>query len=262
MCSNFLTFENLFSEDAPGQMVRTAFGDGNIVDMKGNQSSTLRYTIEYAFGTGHIRPSSIIHALPSTNSTQFARRNGYMEFVEKPPESSMGEEPKILDKNIHLMFGTEKTYVFFRIYCLLVSILSELKALMKKNENTHDTNMSSTSPVSEMSSLTTKEIVSSRFMKKMNLSDCSGYSGVMTILKECLSGKIDLRTYETMSRYLSPELVYKLAALPRLIEKCSDALMKLAKEDLCLSLFDFSQLKHMVSACINFTKDFKIWMRF
>jgi len=38
-------------------------------------------------------------------------------------------------------------------------------------------------------------------------------------------------------------MVFKFAALPRLIEKCAEMMVKVAKEDACLALHDLSQLR-------------------
>ena len=217
--------------------------------MKGNQSTTYRYTIKYPFGTGYIRPSGIIHSLPSNNKAQFARRGGFMEFIERRAEELDGSRAKICDKNIRLMFGTEKIYLFLRMYSLLVSILSEVRdslPLYKAKGCDEATKiqmtMSGILPDTKM-----KDNSSSRSWKRrFNWSEYEGYNGVVTALQDCLSGRMDLKTFESICRSITEDKVFKLASLPRLIEKCSDILMKVAKEDLCLSLFDLSQLTPLV----------------
>ena len=74
-----------------------------------------------------------------------------------------------------------------------------------------------------------------------------GYCGVVTTLKDCVKRFLDFKTFETYCRTMSKEKVHELAALPRLMEKCADALVKASREDMALSLFDLSQMKHMVS---------------
>lgn len=226
---------------APGQRVRTAFGDGQIISMiEGNHNASLRYKVKLPAGTGYVRPSAVIHILPSTSKAQYARSGGFMEFVERPEDR---KDAKTLDKRCHLIFGTEKIYIFMRLYCLLVTLLSEMKghltdlaAAFERKENAGD-------PTSlGMSAIRRQKKDEGVKEKKVGY---PGYRGLIAALQDYIRGEIDAKHYESCCRTLTKEKVYLLAAIPRLVEKCAEALVKVAKEDVVLNLFDFAQLKHM-----------------
>eukprot|EP00957_Ditylum_brightwellii_P139840 10655543-Ditylum_brightwellii.AAC.1 len=66
--------------------------------IEGNPSSTLRYKVKLPYGAAYLRPSAIIHILPSTSKAQYARSGGFMEFVEHPEEKMDGRQSRTLDK--------------------------------------------------------------------------------------------------------------------------------------------------------------------
>lgn len=258
---------------APGQRVRTAFGDGQIISMiEGNHNAALRYKVKLPFGTSYVRPSAVIHLLPSTTKAQYARSGGFMEFVERPDDRMDGNEVKLLDKNCHLVFGTEKMYVFMRLYCLLVRLLSESKSHLKNlgpvHENTrhlvHDSQSLGIGSIHRMEGVDPfrtsgfpKGALSGASDKKhINL----GYRNLKDALKQYIRGDIDAKMYESSCRTLTKGKVFQLAAIPKLLEKCADAMVKVAREDVALTLFDYSQLKHMDpvllrSQCLGITSD-------
>lgn len=241
---------------APGQRVRTAFGDGPILSLiEGNHSASFRYKVKLPYGVGFVRPSAVIHVLPSTSKAQYARTGGFMEFVEHREEPSEGPEKKTIDKNYHLVFGTEKIYLFVRLYCLLVSLLCDARDNLVQEERNSVENGRNDSLV--WSSRNVEEI-SNDLGKRKRL--YRGYRGLVAALKDYINGDIDSKVFETCCRSLAADKVYLLAAIPRLVEKCAEALVKVAREDVLLALYDFSQLKHMDplllrSQCFSVTSD-------
>ena len=106
-----------------------------------------------------------------------------------------------LHKQHQVIFATEKIYIFLRLYSLLILILSEAK---------------------------------------LALEDTKTYHQILALLKSYKLEEISFKVYEMKCRTLSPSLVCKLAALPRLVEKCCDFFYKLVKEDVLLRLYDLS----------------------
>mmetsp|Transcript_16739 Transcript_16739/g.23631 ORF Transcript_16739/g.23631 Transcript_16739/m.23631 type:complete len:1356 (-) Transcript_16739:98-4165(-) len=196
---------------APGQSVRTAFGDGKIVSViEGNPAAALRYKIRLPFGIAYVRPSGIIHGLSSTDKTGFVRSGDKMESMDVPEES----EAKKLAQSCEILFATEHMYVFMRLYCLLVSILSDTRDDIHQLEQ----------------KLGRKEF---------------NYAGVVTSLHQLISRDIESKAYESYCRKATKGKVYQVAALPKLVKACADALMKVARENKVLSCYDISQLKEM-----------------
>jgi len=247
---------------APGQRVRTAFGDGHIISMiEGNPSSTLRYKVKLPYGAAYLRPSAIIHILPSTSKAQYARSGGFMEFVEHPEEKMDGRQSRTLDKSCHLLFGTEKTYIFMRLYYYLVTFFADAKehlyakALGLSNngrkQEIYDTNYHHNPGLNSIlkpgkSNVDNGTDLKGDFISKnQKQKTYAGYRGLVAALLDYICGDIDYKTYETSCRHLTKEKVSQLAALPKLVEKCAESLVKVAREDIILSLFDLSQLKHM-----------------
>ncbi len=207
-------------------MVKTAFGNGRILSLtEAGSTAGARYKVELPFGTGHIRPSSIVHHLPPSEKVQYARIGGFMELIEAADEPMDGEQVKRLEPSCRLVFGTEKVYIFMRLYCAILALFDSIKQNISNVER------------SDM------DIDEGKGKEKSTF----GYRGFISTLKDYINEDIQFKTYELKCRSLTKQKPYELSAVPRLIEKCADALVKVAKEDKLLGLFDFHQLKHMVS---------------
>jgi hypothetical protein len=86
------------------------------------------------------------------------------------------------------------------------------------------------------------------------------YSGMVSALRKVISKKMDVKDFESLGRKVSEEKVPEMAALPKLIERCTDALLKVAKEDALLHLYDFCQNQEVDpvavrSRCLGFATD-------
>ncbi len=202
----------LFDLVAPGQKIRTVYGDGTITAiLEGSTHVGFRYKVQMTHGAiAYIRPNAIVHLLPTDVGPYYARNTrangGFMEFVDLP-ESSTSNPAKLSKNACQLLFGTDKMYVWLRLYSLLVKLL-------------------------DISFQTDKKKV----------------SDIQQALMEYIKNeKVDSKTFETTCRSISSTNVHELAVLPRLLEKCTDAWMKVAKEDVLLPLYDFSQIQHLVS---------------
>jgi len=160
------------------------------------------------------------------------RRNGIMERASLLEESEEG-----VDKRCELMFGTERVYSLMRVYSYLVYVLSNTQSLLLSEEGqqkeTQITNGIGTS--FEKTDTNGKASIATH-----------DYPGLISALKKLIAGEVDIQAYESFCRKTAKDKVYQLIALPRLIERCAEALVKVAKEDKVLPLYDHAQLKIMV----------------
>jgi hypothetical protein len=122
----------------------------------------------------------------------------------------------------------------------LVSLLQSGKDHLEKVSNSSDNQNGDGSTPMEIDSDETRQIHDSKQKTPLFLS-------LISNLKEYINEDIEFKSYEMSCRTMCKEHVHELAALPRLVEKCADALVKVAREDVLLSLYDYSQIKDMVS---------------
>lgn len=202
-------------------MVRTAFGDGCLLAVvESSTDASLRYKVQLPFGVAYVRPSSIAHHLPS--DMECVRHNGFMDVLNPPNESSDAQKVKTLPSTCECMFGTEKLYLFMRLYCALVALLGKVKKHL--NEKWLDV------------PYFTKN-------KRKTSTAKNYYSRMVASLQDYLNEDIVFKKFELNCRDMTKDRVYEMSALPRLVEKCADALVKVSREDTALALFDLSQLK-------------------
>ena len=202
-------------------MVKTAFGDGCVLgSIEAGPDASYRYKVKLPFGVGYIRPSSIAHHLPSDMAC--VRQSGFMDVLNLPDESLDKGRVKLLNSSCHCVFGTEKLYLFMRLYCTLIALLEKVKNNL--NEKWLDV------------PYYTKN-------KRKTSTAKNYYNRMVASLKEYINEDIEFKRYEIICREMTKEKVYEMSALPRLIEKCADALVKVSREDKALVLFDFSRLK-------------------
>lgn len=202
-------------------MVRTAFGDGCLLAIvESDAEGSLRYKVQLPFGVGYIKPSSIAHHLSS--DMECVRHGGYMDVLNPQVEPSDPSRVKTLSPTCQCIFGTEKLYIFMRLYCALIALLGKVKNHL--NEKWLDV------------PYFTKN-------KRKTSSAKNYYNRMITNLKDYLNEDIVFKKFELSCREMTKERVYEMSALPRIVEKCADALVKVSREDVSLSLFDFSRLK-------------------
>jgi hypothetical protein len=210
-------------------MVRTAFGDGCILAMvEAGPTALLRYKVQLPFGVGYIRPSSIANHL--TSDMECVRRGGFMDVINPSDESTDAARVKTLNSSCQCVFGTEKLYIFMRLYCSLIALLEEVRKHL--NEKWLD------------APYNTKN-------KRKTSTAKNFYNRMVSSLKDYINEDIEFKRFEIICREMTKEKayemtkekVYEMSALPRLIEKCADALVKVCREDTALSLYDLSHLK-------------------
>ncbi len=183
---------------------------------EGTSSSAPHYDVDLPFGRGHVRPSSIVHH--NATEVQYAREGGFMELVKNSDDLMNGNTKREIPVSTKLVFGTEKGYVFMRLYCALLSLFGSAKDIMEP------------------------EVVDGMDVDGV---PPNRYHSFLSNLKDYINEDIQFKAYELRCRGLTAEKCYELSAIPRLIEKCADALVKVAREDKLLALFDFYRLKTM-----------------
>jgi paired amphipathic helix protein Sin3a len=217
---------------SPGQTVRTCYGDGVIISkIEPNFNGGLRYKVDLAYGIGYLRPSAVVHVLPATDPSQgMTRRNGVMTKVPSMKQPGGG-----VDKRCQLMFGTERIYMLMRIYSYLVYVLSNTQLFLLSDEG----QLKETQTTSGIGSTFEKTDSSEKSLARHD------YAGLISVLNKLIAGEIDIQAYESFCRKTAKDRVYQLIALPRLIERCAEALATVAKEGKVLALYDLAQLKIM-----------------
>lgn len=220
--------------DASGQKVRTAFGDGTIMSyVEGNPSVGCRYKVKLPFGVASLRPSVIMHSLPQPDGGIMVRRDGAMSKDENPADAGEGIFAEKLDKKFELMFATENVYIFMRMYCLLVSLLTNTRKYLEVSPTSKDPAESYFKPMAED-------------QPELSHSSSLDFAGVISMLESVICRDVEYKEYEAYCRKVSKDKVYQMAVLPKLIDKCTDALLFVAKEDVLLHLYDYCLHREMV----------------
>lgn len=196
-----------------------------------------RYRVKLPFGVASVRPSGIMHSLPQPDGSMMVRRNGVMGKDENPAGTGEGLFAEKLNKKFELMFATESVYVFMRLYCLLVSLLTDIREHVK-------TLGPGTDPAD--SYFIPKPIQDEKDERRKAPPPKADFSGVVSMLGRVLARKVDAKEYETYCRKVCRSKVHQMVALPKLVDKCTDALLNVVKEGALLPLFDYCLHREMV----------------
>lgn len=205
-----------------GQVVVTAFGTGEIISIvEASQHAGMRYKIALPFGIGFIRPEAILHIAPGVGN--FVRSNNRMQATE----ISGKDRGARLDPKFSLLFGNQQAYAFFRCYCLLVEILADSKKHFELDE-TSDTNRAKPAGRSWLRP------------SKTEAKKSAHYATMISTLRKVLSKGASALDFERVCRTAAMDRVAQRAILPKLVEKCSDLLCKLAKDQSIFTLHDYT----------------------
>jgi hypothetical protein len=187
----------------PGQRVRTAVGDGQIVSVA-KSSDSVRYLVRFTFGVGYVRPTAIAHLLPATGS-------------DMDTDGDNADTSQLMSDDIQVLFATERIYVFVRLYILLLTMLYQAKSIADAKKAATNTAGDGTGK--------------------------SGFSTVMQALTDFFQGKIGAKDLESKCRNIVGQDVYNFVVIPSLVESCAESLIKVANEDCLDGLYHCSQLK-------------------
>jgi len=189
----------------PGQRVRTVVGDGQIVSVI-KTPELFRYLVKFSFGVGYVNASAVAHLLPNSD----------MDTDVNVKDATS----KLMTDDIQVLFGTERIYLFVRLYILLVTMLYQANNIIDKKNALAD------NPTANYE-----------------------YHKIITSLKDLIQGKIDMKDFEAGCRKNLGEDVYNFVAIPLLVESCAEALIKVTREDCLGNLYHCSQLKLKVCVC-------------
>jgi histone deacetylase complex regulatory component SIN3 len=179
----------------PGRKVRTSVGVGHILSLADHN----RYLVKFSFGVGYVVRSAVVHVFDENNAD-----------MDTGAEDNATDVTQLMSDNIQILFGTEKMYLFMRLYILLVTMLYQAKSIADS--------------------------------KGVDI-----FTELVSFLKELLQGKMTPKAFEDYCIKTFVNDAYNFVAIPPLVEKLADALVKMVKEDCLESLYQCSQLKLKVS---------------
>jgi hypothetical protein len=214
--------------------------------MEGNPSMACRYRVRLPFGVASVRPSSILHAVGQADGGVMVRRDGLMSRDEATPATGGDIHKDKLDANFQLMFATESVYVFMRLYCLLVSLLTDTREYLKvfpPGQDPADARYVPT-PMKEERDTTPQP--------------GADFSGVVSMLEKVVCRTVEAIDFESYCRRVSKEKVHQMAVLPKLIDKCTDALLNVIKENVLLHIFDYCLSRELVRCLLLRNSVFRI----
>lgn len=240
--------KHVINSDAVGQPVRTIYGDGTILAfIEEEKDFEPRYRVKFPFGIGFISPSAIAYGLPPNPSDKFyyVRDDNVPLEMEKIKLEEKGENPIQLDTKFKLLFGTDKIYFFLRVYIGLVTLLDEIETYLRENPTTNDARKSYYNPMRSADE------------KKSAKLD---FPTMISNLQDVIAKKQSMKDFESYCRRLSPVIVHKMAALPKVVEECARLMRSISEEDKLLHLNDLCQHPHRVSFhffCLDVLPEFK-----
>ncbi|CAJ1934324.1 unnamed protein product [Cylindrotheca closterium] len=229
---SFLGTMLVVAQYAVGQPVRTVYGDGTILSfIEEEKDLGPRYRVKFPFGIGFVSPSSIAYGLPpnASESYYYVRDDNVPLEMEKVKIEEKTLSPIQLEDKFKLLFGTESIYLFLRLYIGLVSLLDEIESYLRANPATGDARKSYYNPMRSADE------------KKATKLD---FSTMILNLQSVVAKKQSLKDFESYCRRLSPQIVHKMAALPKIVEQCAYYMRLVATEDKLLHLNDLCQHPH------------------
>jgi hypothetical protein len=208
----------------------TALGEGTIQAFLDTKEGP-RYRVKLAFGSAILQPYAILHNVDAKDGTRYVRRDDEMiKETDSVMDEESGGDAIVVDKKFKLLFGSDSIYLFLRLYSFLVSLLDEIQEYLRSNPTVVDQTLSYYNPIKSGSGDDKPKVE-----KKLD------FAAVMIKLREVIGKNLTLKEFETFCRRVNRNIVHKMAALPRLIEKCGDMLIKVSEEDLLPRLFDICQ---------------------
>jgi hypothetical protein len=181
------------------------FGDGQILSVADRPS--LRYLVKFSFGVGYVHPDAIYCAIPLIVPLITSASDADMDMSTE----DVAYANHLMSDDIQVLFGTEKIYLFMRLYVLLVTMLYQAKDIADR--------------------------------KGAGADESGPFVGVVSSLKELLRGKIGSKAFQEDCTKNMDNDVYIFVAIPPLVEKCAAALVNMAKEGYLEDLYQCSQLK-------------------
>ena len=168
------------------------------------------------------------------------RRDGIMSREESTSSNGEGLDTEKISAKFQLMFATESVYVFLRMYCLLVSLLADTRDYVRLFPPGHD-------PADVRYVPTPMKEERNKVFQPV-----ADFPGVIAMLEKVVCRMVEAKDFESYCRRVSKEKVHQMAILPKLIDKCTDALLNVTKENVLLHIFDYCLLREQVSTvCVG-----------
>jgi hypothetical protein len=142
-------------------------------------------------------------------------------------EQQNGESTVMVDKKFKLLFGSDSIYLFLRLFTFLVSLLDEIQDYLQSHPTHADPTLSYYNPIK-----------SGPGDEKPRVESKLDFSAVMMKLRQVITKNLSHKDFEAFCRRVNADIVYKMSALPRLVEKCGDMIIKVSEEDLLPRLYD------------------------
>ena len=198
-------------------------GDGTILQyLPRAKIGRPQYLVKFPFGIDCVRAQNILHSLGE----------GSIELEGNEDDKDVVR----LDKKFKLLFGTESIYLFIRLFTSLVSMLHEVDIHVRDNPAGPDPSAAYYDPMNSQEDEEEKKDI-----EKFD------FRSLMDKLQDVIAGRVSTKEYETYCRRVSPDVVHKMASLPRLIERSTEMLKQSANEDVLIKLFDHCQFTGVVS---------------
>jgi hypothetical protein len=218
-------------KDASGERVMTALGVGTIQAFVSTVHGP-RYRVKLPFGSAILQPYVILYNVDAKDGSRYVRRDDAMvkETGRVAKERSDEDNSVVVDQKFKLLFGSDSVYLFLRLYGFLVSLLDEIHEFLRSNPTTVDPSKLYYNPI--------KSGPGDHLMQGGSKLD---YSAVISNLRKVIDKTMTIKDFQTFCRRVSRDIVHKMAALPRLVEKCGDMMIKVSEEELLPRLYDICQ---------------------
>jgi hypothetical protein len=218
-----------FFPDATGERVMTAYGRGTILAFMDTNHGP-RYRVKLPYGIAFLQPYAIMHNVDAEDGSRYARRDDEMIKQHDSPVLAAvdGSASVVVDKKFKCLFGSDSIYLFLRLYSFLISLLDDIEEFLRANPTMVDPTLAYYNPMKSTDERQVAEI-------KLD------FPAVMGKLGEVITKQLSTKDFEAFCRRVNRDIVYKMAALPKLVEKCGDLMIKVAEEDLLPHVFDICQ---------------------
>lgn len=238
---------NVVVRYAIGQRVMTTFGEGTIHSFTESDGGRPQYSVKFQDNFRTLEPPAVLHNIDAGDGSEYVRQ--YKEMIKKSDVKPEGlSSVVVVDKKFKVLFGTDNIYLFLRLYGFLVSLLDDIKEYLVNNPTLADPSLSYYNPMK-----------STDDKPKDNKLD---FATVVVKLHEVLAKTMSHKDFDSFARLVNRDIVFKIAALPKLVQKCGDTMIKMSEEDLLPQIYDICQYSgqsplSLRSACMSISPDAK-----
>jgi hypothetical protein len=146
----------------------------------------------------------------------------------------------VLDDKYEMLFGTENVYLFVRLYLLVCSILQDIREQVQASGSSGDPSLAYKRPAPRPPA--SAEAPRPRLDYATFMTAALKFFSLSS-LNDDVPAAMEL---ERVGRMVCKEKVYLIAALPALVDRCVQALVATAREDVLLPLYDYCQYRQSV----------------